>query len=218
MKDYPSILGSKEIPWGEECISFYKYDGSNLRFEYNKKQGWYKFGTRHRLFDQTDSEYGVAIDIFQKKYGDALAKTICDKFPKLESAIAYAEFFGPYSFAGKHDATWLSQKGLLPEGKNNNEKDLVLFDVNIHKNGFVSPVDFIKTFSHLHIPQVIYQGPLTEEFAQDVRTGKYPVTEGVVAKGGNSAHKIWMRKIKTYNYLEKLKEIFPNNYKEYGEG
>ena len=70
IKHYPKINGicGDYIPWGEECICFNKLDGSNLRFEFSFKGGWYKFGTRNRLFDKSDKDYGQAIDLFTKKY------------------------------------------------------------------------------------------------------------------------------------------------------
>lgn len=57
MKWYPKMFGlysDDDAPWGQHCIAFDKLDGSNLRFEWNKKQGWYKFGTRNRMFDRSD--------------------------------------------------------------------------------------------------------------------------------------------------------------------
>lgn len=78
MKEYPKILGSERIPLNEECIAFDKLDGSNLRFEYSKKQGWYKFGTRRRLFDHTDPDFGSALEIFQRKYAEPIEKIVFD--------------------------------------------------------------------------------------------------------------------------------------------
>jgi hypothetical protein len=60
MEQYPSIEGSSKAPLGKPCIAFYKYDGSNLRWEWNPKKGWFKFGTRHELFDQSNWEGVVA--------------------------------------------------------------------------------------------------------------------------------------------------------------
>lgn len=59
MKQYPSINSSNGQSFKEFVADvFDKLDGSNLRFEWSKKQGWYKFGTRHRLFDNTDPVFG----------------------------------------------------------------------------------------------------------------------------------------------------------------
>ena len=200
MKEYPSILGSKGAP-ELPCIAFYKLDGSNLRFEWSRKTGFYKFGTRRRLFDKSDAEYGCAIEIFNKKYGEDLSKIFRDKY-KAEKAMAFGEFFGPQSFAGQH---------VLDD-----PKDVVLFDINIHKKGILGPEEFIKNFGHLHTPVVIYEGPLTEEFIQDVRQSKYLINEGVVAKGGQG-HNLWMRKIKTLDYLKRLQKLYENTWQELWE-
>ena len=47
MKSYPSI---PKFSFGDiKLHTFDKLDGSNLRFEWTKKKGWYKFGTRSWL-------------------------------------------------------------------------------------------------------------------------------------------------------------------------
>jgi len=209
MKEYPKILGVSEAN-DKPCVAFYKYDGSNLRFEWRFKRGWYKFGTRHRLFNETDPEYGESVSIFMAKYADGIEKILKDKFKKIESAIAYCEFFGPYSFAGIHEEAFLGVNSNAP-------KDLILFDVNVHKKGFIPPWQFLDFFNHLHIAKVVYEGHFTEDFVQDIRNSVYNVEEGVIVKGGQSVHEIWMRKIKTYAYLKKLKEKFKINWKNYWE-
>lgn len=65
MEQYPSILGSAKAPLGKPCIAQYKYDGSNLRFEWNPKRGFHKYGTRRHLFDQTDPVYRGILDIIR---------------------------------------------------------------------------------------------------------------------------------------------------------
>ena len=218
MKSYPKMYGvndNDDEHYGEDCIAFEKLDGSNLRFEFNRKQGWYKFGTRTRTFDKSDKEFGESIDLFLNKYGEPLAKTMRDKFAKTESCIAYAEYFGPVSFAGLHDPNYLHQIGYLKEIVPN-PRDIVLFDFNPYKKGFVSPVDFLKLFSNLHIPNVIRVGRLTKGFVMEVREGAYPVKEGVVCKGGEG-HKLWMRKIKTDAFIEEIKRVFGVGWTQFGE-
>lgn len=212
MKEYPKIfgVGRDKLHVGDECISFDKIDGSSLRYEWNSKSGYYKFGTRRRLFDRSDPEYGSAIDLFLNKYGEAVAKVVRDNYRKVEGFIVYAEFLGPHSFAGKHEPAFLGVES-------NDPKDVVLFDVNINKKGFVLPELFIKQFGHLHIPEIVYRGPFTLDFILDVRNGKYPLKEGIVAKGGITQHSLWMRKVKTFAYLEKLKEKFGGGWKDFWE-
>jgi hypothetical protein len=215
VKEYPSILSGKDAP-ELQCLAFDKYDGSNLRFEWHRKRGWWQFGTRHRLFNEKDPEYGCAIGIFMKKYAEPLTKALVDNpaYRGRNEAIAYCEFFGPHSFAGWHTPERLKEIGIIIV--NNEPMDLVLFDVNIHKMGIVGPQEFVKVFGHLHTPAVVYEGPLTPQFRDDVRSGKYPVKEGVVCKGG-SGHDLWMRKIKTLAYLEELKKRFHDKWERYWE-
>lgn len=197
MKTYPSISGSSHAPIGQPCVAFYKYDGSNLRFEWSKKQGFNKFGTRTRLFDATDPIFGGAIQIFM----DTMAKTIEERVLRaygrnLEMFTVYAEFLGDGSFAGSHVE-------LEP-------KYLKLFDINIYKKGMIDPVKFVELFGDLDFTaQEIYRGPLTVEFIEAVRNGVYPLNEGVIVKGG-TGHKLWMVKIKTMTYLAKLKANLEN--------
>jgi hypothetical protein len=210
MNTYPKILGAG-IPDEQECVAWDKLDGSNLRFEYSHKRGWYKFGTRWQMIDESHSEYGIGIKIFLKKYGEDLARIFRDKFKKTDRFLVYGEFFGPHSFAGKHDPGFLGVQS-------NDPKDVVIFDVNPNKKGFLSPEEFLKYFGNLHIPKIIYTGPFTEEFVQDIRAGKYPVTdEGVVAKGGKYPHHMWMKKVKTDKYKAKLARVFGNSWENYWE-
>jgi hypothetical protein len=196
MKAYPSIPKIVDSFLGRPCISFFKYDGSSLRAEWSRKRGWYKYGTRTRLFDKSDLEYGCAIEIFHKNFAEALAKAIQDNY-KCDSAIAYLEFLGPNSFAGQHKA--------------DDPKELILFDVNIYKKGLVGPGDFVRKFGHLKSAEVIYQGILTDDFVDNVRQNKYNLKEGVICKNGDGFnHTFWSCKIKTWAYLEELKKRFEN--------
>lgn len=213
MKEYPKTFGFNQKLVNKPCFAFYKYDGSNLRFEYNRKQKkWYKFGTRRHLFLENDPEYGEALPVFFKKYADGLAKVFHDTkaWKNSEYMIVFGEYFGPHSFSGKHDPKTLNVES-------NSPKDVVLFDVNIHRKGLLGPEDFIRFFSHLPIAELVYNGPLTEEFFQEIRSGnKYTLNEGVMCKGG-SGHDLWMCKIKTLAYLKRLKETFFEQWHEFWE-
>jgi len=204
MKEYPSIEGPLG-DFGKPCIAFYKYDGSNLRFEWTPKKGWNKFGTRTRLFDHTDPVFGPAIKLFLDTQAEGVEKVIQDtkEYRNNERVTAYCEFFGPKSFAGIHD--------LEPD---NDPKELVLFDINFHKKGILGPRDFVKHFGHLKSAQVVYEGNFNQELIEAVRTRTLPVWEGVIAKGG-SGHDLWMRKVKSNDYLEKLKAVFRGEWEKY---
>jgi hypothetical protein len=199
MKQYPTIEGSAKAPLGEPCIAFYKYDGSNLRWEWSPKRGWYKYGTRHQLFNTSDPVFGQAIPLFQDVMGVEIAKRCCDLERGLQRIICYTEFFGPNSFAGKHEV--------------NDPMQLILFDVELYKRGMMDPRQFVKIFGDLpYSAQVIYEGNLNKQFIDDIRQGNYPVWEGVVAKGDN-----WMVKIKTKAYFEKLNQVYGTDYRKYWE-
>lgn len=201
MKSYCSIAGIKQgfkSHENEPCFAFYKYDGSCLRFEWSQKKKWHKFGTRHHLFDESDKEYGRAIEIFNKTYASDLEKIFQDnkEFKSLERVVVFCEFFGPSSFGGWHNFN------------DKNEKfELCLFDVDIHKKGILLPSDFLKHFGHLRTAEVLYEGPFTKEFVNKVIYDnlEYELGEGVVVKGGKSQHKLWMTKVKTKKWLEELK-------------
>lgn len=201
MKKYLEIQGPNKAP-REDCIAFYKYDGSNIRVEWTLKKGWCKFGSRKVLIDKTHP-LGEVVDLFLNTYGEDLEYIFKkDKlFRNRQKVTVFTEYFGPNSFAGQHDP--------------NDEKEIVLFDVNIHQKGIMPPSEFIKMFGHLKIPEIIYQGKFNESFIQDVKDGKYPVEEGIVAKGllphGRPPHNLWMAKIKTKAWINKLKVEFEKN-------
>lgn len=201
MKQYWSIPGWKNAAIGLPCIAFDKLDGSNLRFEWSRKSGWYKAGSRTVLLDESHPDLGCGIPLFENTLSEPVGKVLFDM--RVERAVVYCEFFGPNSFAGQHVQS--------------DPKSLVILDVNIHKRGIVLPRDFIKTFGHLPIPKVIYEGNFNHSFVEAVRNGEYPVSgEGIVAKGVNpkakkEQHGLWMAKIKTKAWLEKLKAFCAAN-------
>jgi hypothetical protein len=192
MKKYPKIEYIKDII-GRDGIVFDKLDGSNVRFQWNRKQGWYKFGTRNNLMDRDYPVLGVGIDIFLNKYGEDLSKVFVDKYKKVESFIVFGEFFGENSFAGSH--------------LDSDKKDVVLFDINGYKKGFLPPEEFIQNFGHLDIPRVIHKGKITDGVIKSVKDNIWNLNEGVIVKGKGD-REVWMTKIKTRDWIQKLKEKF----------
>jgi len=200
MKDYPSIDGPRMAP-RLPCIAFDKLDGSNLRFEWSKKQGWHKFATKKEQFDETSKQFGRAIPLFMETLAEALVKVIKDtkEFRGTDRFTVFCEFWGPQSFAGWH--------------ADEDDFRLTLIDVAIHKWGMVVPRQFLKHFGHLPIPNVVYEGNFNRQLIEDVWEDKLlGIThEGIVAKGvnpknkGREVHGLWMNKSKTGKWMRELK-------------
>lgn len=115
MKQYPSIPGLSKAPLGKKGIAFYKYDGSNLRWEWSRKRGFYKTGTRTELLDPTNPILGGAVELFHDLYAKSISEVLKDI--EKERAVVFTEYFGPSSFAGTH----------VPGDK----MELKLFDVSL---------------------------------------------------------------------------------------
>ena len=197
MKSYPSLNYYGDY-WSLPVIAFDKLDGSNLRFEYSKKKGFYKFGTRNVMIDEKNEQFGKAIPIFLNKYADELGKIFNSKaYRNHLSFVCFAEFLGENSEYGRH--------------QEEDNFDVVLFDVNVYKKGFVKPKDFVNDFGHLHVPKIVYQGNLNKDFVEDVKQNKFDLKEGVIAKGvvgTKKSEQIYYCKIKTNQWLENLKSKY----------
>lgn len=192
MKSYPSI--TKEIRHDVYIYAFDKLDGSNIQAEWNNKKGFYKFGTRTQLTDEKTMPFGRAIPLLRDKYEADLAMVF--KEQGWRDALCFFEFWGPSSFAGNH---------------NFEEKmDVTLIDVNPYKQGILEPVPFIRTFGHLDIPQICYEGHVTSDLFDQVKQSTLPgmTFEGVVCKAANDKQTRMpiMFKIKSKAWLEKLRD------------
>jgi hypothetical protein len=195
MKSYPSIPGSTGQSFRAfEAHVFDKIDGSCLRFEWSAKRGFYKFGTRTRLFDGTDPDFGSAVDIFIDQFADPLS--VFAKKARWKGCTAYAEFHGPNSFAGLHD----------PE----DVKQLTLIDMDIYKQGLMDPRDFVEL--GLIVPIARYFGCIkwTRGFVAEIREGGgdiVPTFEGVVGKAKTGRKRI-MAKAKTQAWVDKVHALY----------
>lgn len=211
---YPKIPDSRNCPDGK-CIAFEKYDGTNLHWDWDRDFGWHAFGTRRDVFNLTDAgiaEFGSkhqhlneCIDVFQTNWAAELERVFLDlpQYRDISEIKVFLEFLGTNSFAGLHQSA--------------DPKELRLFDVWLEGFGFISPAQFVADFKHLAIARVVYQGKLTGQFTEDVRSGKYQVDEGVICKGGTGGQDLWMVKIKTNAYLSKLKQAFADRWEDYWE-
>lgn len=182
--------------WGIPGIAFDKLDGCNIRFEYSKKRGFYKFGSRNVLIDESH-DLGPAIKIFRDKYEARLDKVFCSKdYRDIQSFVCFGEFISKTSAFGR------------TSGKDEN-LDVVLFDIDMHNKGFIPPRTFVKEFGHLGIPSVIYEGNLNREFVKDIKDNKYGLQEGVIFKGVVNAKKgqnpLYYCKIKTNDWFDRLR-------------
>lgn len=215
MIEYPSMINSSKAP-RESCIAFEKLDGSNIRVKYTKKKGFHLFGSRHQLFDESHPHLAGAIDSFKQNYSEPLEKIFTDSkvFSTPKEIIVFGEYYGKNSFAGIHDP-------------NDETKRFVMFDVMLvykDRTEFLLPQHFTEYFiSKVEIPNIVYDGKLTDEFIKDVRNNNLsdPLFEGVICKGtkvsGAFRGKVWMCKIKTNSYLDKLKERYGNDWVKYAE-
>ena len=193
----------------EACIAFEKYDGTNLHWVWEKELGWYAFGTRRDRFDLDDrgiAEFNAAHpaleeapQIFVRDFAKSL-EFLFRKNPQYSSCeiTVFTEFFGANSFAGMHER--------------DDPKQLVMFDVEVDKT-LAPPEQFLRDFSSVNIARVVYCGKLTGKFIDEVRQGKYGVAEGVVCKGKSNDNSIWMVKIKTLAYMQKLEQAFKQNFR-----
>lgn len=191
MKTYPII--SKEINSNIDIYAFDKIDGSNIRSEWTKKNGFWKFGSRKRLLGSDQSIICEADQLIIDKYADDLSKIFLKQ--RYQKVIMFFEFSGEHSFAGKHDE--------------NDEHDVVLIDVSPHKKGILPPREFLKIFGGLDIPKILYRGKANNIFVQLVKDRKIEglTFEGVVCKGqlNRKTGLPYMFKIKTNDWLNKLK-------------
>jgi len=194
MKHYPSIPRSTGQGFREfHAYVFDKLDGSNLRAEWTRKRGWHKYGTRERLFDKTDGDFGEAIEIFN----DTLAADVetVAKNQRWDQLTVFMEFWGDQSFAGQHT------KG--------DPKRLTIFDASPCKGDILGPKEFLDLFGPLGIPRVpnfLGRIHLTRGFVEEVRTGHGPcgiTFEGVVGKA-IEGNRLVMAKAKTQAWIDKV--------------
>jgi hypothetical protein len=201
MIQYDSIPHLKQCKLlGKPVYSFYKYDGSNLRFEWQPKRGFFKFGSRTQLINEQTPIFGEGIEKFQDTMSlDIIARleNFYSKkvFKNFDRVVVFCEFFGEHSFAGNHDE--------------NDEKQLKLFDVHLFKKGFVPPKDFVNIFDKFeNVAELMHYGNLNASYIQEVQLNQNQLlNEGVICKGVVDG-KVEMVKVKTQDWLDKIKAKF----------
>jgi hypothetical protein len=199
MKKYLSIPNLNGVPNYQDLyvLAFDKKDGSQIRAQYNKKRGFYKFGTKNELIDAKTQPWGIAVPLIINKYQEALYTIF--KHHKWDEVNCFFELFGTNSFAGQHSFE--------------EPMDVVLFDVNPLRKGILPPCQFIEIFGELDIPLCLYQGFLHDDIIEQIKSSTLPnmTSEGCVAKYLDDNNNTQMVKIKSRAWLERLKILVKNN-------
>ena len=215
MKTYTSIPKWKPEYFGKHVFGFYKIDGSNFRAEWDRKlskksrftKGFAKFGTRREAIHK-NNPFFEGIKIFDDKFSEELDEKFRThkRFRGIDRITVYGEFFGNNSFAGIHD--WKVMH------------DIYLYDVFLYKKGYLPPAEFLKIFPYeeLDICKCFYKGEFTPEVLKHVEDGTLcqwqygpqstqELEEGMVFKGVEEG-KVFMFKVKTKEWLQKVKEKY----------
>lgn len=197
MKSYPSI--PTKIDFNKEYIAFDKLDGSNIRAEWSKKKGFYKFGSRTQLLSETQTMLYPSIEIIRDKYEEEITKKCLEL--EYERVVCFFEYLGPNSFAGSHTDPIESM-------------DAILIDLNPYKKGILPPEEFLKITQNMDTPRVLYRGTVDEDFIEKVRDNRLLGLsgEGVVLKAIGEKHHT-MAKVKTREWLDRLREYCDNDPK-----
>ncbi len=198
MKQYPSIPTEKPNVRATEYWAFDKLDGSNIRAEWSRKKGFYKFGSRKRLLGTDQGEIlNYSVDLI-RAHEDTIARQLTEA--RFQHAVCFFEFVGEKSFAGLH-----------------NEDDIFetfLIDIATDKKGILPPKEFVNLIAECDIPAptLLYKGPITNDIIQSVRDGSLNgmTFEGVVfkAKPDRKNQQPAMFKVKNQAWLDKVKATF----------
>lgn len=194
MKHYPSI--SREPRYGSPSYGFEKLDGSNIRAEWSKKRGFYKFGARKTMIGP-DSLYGESIDLIGAQ-DRALAEIFTDE--RWERCVCFFEFHGANSFAGVHE---------------NEPHRTTLIDIDVYKHGQLDPREFVRLFSSangIDVAKLVWSDGFNKDMERQVREGTLPGQsfEGVVGKvpSGKRWTPPYLFKVKNAAWIEKVKSRY----------
>lgn len=190
MKTYPSIPRSVRGRKATHRLHLFdKLDGSNLRFEWTRREGWVRFGTRRRVIDVHHPIFGSAMALFEQTLAEPIARVAVDH--RWDALVAFGEFWGPNSLGGQHEP--------------DEPKRITLFDVAPYRRGLVGPERFLELFGELDVPRYLGEHAWDAELLARVRRGELPgVTfEGVVGKAGEG-HRVIMAKAKTQAWVDRI--------------
>jgi hypothetical protein len=190
----------------KKCIAFEKIDGTCIVLYYRQKGGFHSFGTRRDSFVLDKMGVNEFIEAHPELEEVPNIVSQCSQIlPFDKEVILFTEFSGEKSFAGQH--------------QKDDPKKLYLFDIAINGR-LLDPYKFSEianTIKHnFNIPKILYKGKYSGQLVVDLREGKYNVKEGAIIKGVVD-NDVYMAKIKTNNYMERLKSEFKDNWKQYWE-
>jgi len=199
MKPYPTI--PYEVLKGLPVYIYDKLDGSNIRAEWSKKRGFYKFGSRRRLLSDDSFIIKEAEGLILAQR-EALERYVVDQF-RCDRCICFFEFWGPSSFAGLH--------------KEDETHETALLDIEIYKRGFIDQKAYRKLQEKLDVPtpRFLTHEKMTAEIEEQARAGELGSFEGIVCKSiMTDKYKKPLRfKVKSRQWIEKVKAIHAGNQK-----
>lgn len=190
MKAYPSIKRYREDRYlGFKGPTFAKSDGSNLRFEWSPKKGWFRFGSRRRLLTESNAEFGSAMAMFRASMAEPFERIAIDR--NWTGVVVFCEFWGEHSFAGEHES--VDRKTLTP------------IDVAIYKQGLMSPADFVGEFNDQFDLRYLGERTWDRYFVDAIKNSSLEgmAFEGVIGKCGQG-HKRLAIKLKSQAWIDKV--------------
>lgn len=196
MKQYLSI--SPKPAYSHYSYLFDKIDGSNIRAEWDRKKGFWKYGSRRRLIGSDQEYLSEAEGLIRIKYEENISRVF--EKQKYQKVIAFFEFYGSNNFAGFHV---------------DELHDVILIDVNPYKSGITNPDEFIDLYGDLGIPDLIFKGNFNHLLEEQIRKEELVgiTFEGVVGKikTPRKQSNPGMFKVKTYRWLKRLKKLCEEN-------
>jgi hypothetical protein len=200
MKSYPSIptIGTniinsnRKLPVDitkEDWIGFDKLDGSMIRVEWKSGRGFYKFGSRNQLLDDSNPWLTEAPEIINDEFH--FLDTVFRDY-EWSRVVMFFEFLGKNSFAGTH----------IKEPHHCH-----LIDISLERKGLIDP----KELAIMDIPvktRVVHRGPVTPEVIHKIATRsiKGMTFEGVVFKRNSKKGVRQMFKSKSNAWYERLRQ------------
>ncbi len=186
------ISSGKKIPFdltAKNWIGFDKLDGSLIRTEWKQGRGFYKFGRKNGLLDDSNPVLLEAPEIIKKDYN--FLRTVFREFGWTR-VIAFFEFTGRHSFAGTHA---------------DEQHTLTLVDLSVYPKGFVDPKE-LAVMDASGGAKVLHKGPINKLLIENIynRRLKGMTFEGVVFKRMNKKGVREMFKSKSQVWYEKLKK------------